>query len=202
MKACLALHDFSVVNNRFLWLFKLKDHFPKFKISLFTVPIDEKRDWGPYQIRKEYLTVLKENLYWIQLIPHGLTHQGSEMRNVGYDRFKKEILPAIDKAFAKDELPYEKGFCAPHWRWNAEVVRALDDSGWWGAVDKRQPQMLKTKKFYRYSHCINELWPNEDLKLHGHIYGTPNDLGICFDNFTKLPIDTEWHFITDFLEEA
>jgi MoxR-like ATPase len=53
MKVCLTLDDFSIVNNRLDVLLKLKKHFPDFKVSLFTVPKDEKQDWGAYQIRRE-----------------------------------------------------------------------------------------------------------------------------------------------------
>lgn len=200
MKVALDLHDFSVVNNRMLWLLKLKEHFPNFKVTLFTIPIDEKRDWGPYLIRNEYLKVIKENLDWIQLVPHGLKHIGSEVRKWDYDYMKKVLL-IIEEIFKQDGLPFEKGFCAPHWRWNSGVVRALDEAGWWGAVYKEESKPY-TKKFYRPDYCLNDQWPlNMDLKLHGHIFGTRNDLGLCFDNLMRLPVDTDWHFVTDFLEE-
>lgn len=199
---CLDLHDFSVVNNRLLWLRALKEHFEDFKVSLFMVPIDTKQDWGPYTIRHEFLKEIKKDLDWIQLIPHGFTHKGSEVKDWTYQE-TTEKLADIKIIFDNLELPFVKGFCAPHWRWNEEVVRALDDSGWWGAVDPRQPNMIKTKKFYKYSHTIDSKFPNEDgLKLHGHIYGTPNDVGKCFDNLLTLPINTEWGFATDFLEES
>jgi len=203
MKVCLDLHDFSVVNNRLDLLLKLKEHFPDFKVSLFTVPIDEEKDWGPYQIRKQLLKEIKKHLDWMQIIPHGLSHNlPKEICNSGYDKFTRVIMPLIEESFKRDGLPFEKGFCAPHWRWNSGLVRALDKKGWWGAVDPRQPQMLCPKKFYRYSHAIDNIdYSQEILKLHGHIYGTKNDLGRCFDNLLKLPLSVEWHFVTDFLEE-
>ena len=202
MKACLDLHDFSVVNNRLLWLLTLKKQFPNFKVSLFTVPVDSPADWGPYTIRQTFLEELKKNLDWIQIIPHGLTHDKSECKSKSVPAFKK-MLEDIDKEFKKDGLPYEKGFCAPHWRWSKGVVEVLDELGWWGAVDRRQPEMLCPKKFYQYSYCLDEELPfDEDLKLHGHIFGTPNDLGKNFDKIMGLPSDTEWHFVTDFLEEV
>lgn len=198
MKVALGLHDFSVVNNRLLWLLTLKDKFPKFKVSLFTVPVDEKNDWGSSTIRGEYLKEIKKNLSWMQIIPHGLDHDKSEMQ---YCRDFESVMVNIKRAFETDGLPYEKGFCAPHWRWSQEVVDGLNEAGWWGAVDPRQPDMIKPKKFYRYSHTIDNIdYSQELLKLHGHIYGTKNDLGLCFDNLLKLPADTEWHYVTDFLE--
>lgn len=201
MKICLDLHDFSVLNNRLDLLLKLKERFPNFKVSLFTVPVDAKSDFGQFLIRDEILKEVKQNLDWIQIIPHGLTHNSQEMRNCDYKTFKNEIMPAIKKSFERDGLPFVNGFCAPHWKWSADVVKVLDEEGWWGAIDKNQPNMLSPKKFYRYSHNIDEEFPEaEVLKLHGHLYGTRNDLGKCFNNLLKLPRSAEWHFVTDFLE--
>lgn len=199
MKVCLDLHDFSVVNNRLLWLLTLKDHFPGFKVSLFTVPIDQESDFGAYTVRNEFLREIKKNLSWIQIIPHGLLHTRNEFIDTTYEQMK-EIMTKIDVEFKSDGLPYEKGFCAPHWRWNEGVVKALDEAGWWGAVDPRQTRMIRPKRYYIYSHTIDSNLSSGDMKLHGHIYGTKNDLAHCFDNLMTLPKDTEWHFVTDFIE--
>lgn len=182
-------------------LFRLKERFPDFRVSLFTVPVDKKEDWGSYLIREDNLNMIKRNLSWMQLIPHGLNHDGSEVREWSYQHFKSSVMLDIDAGFLKDGLPYEKGFCAPHWRWNEDVVRALDDTCWWGAVDPRQPDMPCPLKFYRYSHPI-DAFPTDlpELKLHGHVYGTKNDLGKCLDNLLALPEDVGWRFVTDFLE--
>jgi len=201
MRACLDLHDFSIVNNRLLWLLSIKDYFTNFKVSLFTVPFDKKTDWGPYLLKDDFLPEIKKNLNWLQIIPHGYTHEGSELINCGYEMFKT-YLKEIEGKFKEDGLPFINGFCAPHWRWSNDVVKALDELGWWGAVD-RDKEMPYTKRFYKYNFLLNEpFWESkEDLKLHGHIYGTKNDLGKCFDNLLKLPKDTEWVFVTDFLED-
>ena len=114
MKVALCLDGFSAVNNRLMWLFKLKEHFPNFKVSLFTVPNDVKADWGKYLEREEYLKVIRENLDWLQIIPHGYTHIGEEVRNADYRYFKEVTMTNIKEAFDRDELPFEKGFKAPH----------------------------------------------------------------------------------------
>ena len=202
MKICLDLHDFSVVNNRLNLLLKLKEHFLDFKISLFTVASDVSADWGPFCIRGDLLKEIKKHLDWIQIIPHGLNHN-KELEFCDYRTFKNKIMPSIKEAFDRDGLPFEKGFCAPHWKWSEGVVRALDEEGWWGAVDRNQPNMLSTKKFYRFSHSLHEPYHKfeaEVLKLHGHVYGLKNDLGKCMDKLLKLPRSAEWHFVTDFLE--
>jgi hypothetical protein len=203
MKVCLDLHDFSIVNNRFDLLMKLKERFPDFKVSVFTVPVDEKVDWGPYLIRGDLLATIRKNLEWIQIIPHGYRHNGQEMRNYDYNEFKR-LMETIKETFDFEGLPFEKGFCAPHWKWSNGVVKALDEAGWWGAVDPGQPGIQKTKKVYRYSHDISVpvALDAEVLKLHGHVYGTKNDLGRCLHNLFNIPQTVEWCFITDFLEEG
>ena len=203
MKVSLDLHDWSVVNNRMDLLLKLKERFSGFKVSLFTVPVDTKQDWGPYLIREETLKkVIWPNLDWIQIIPHGYRHNGAELRRSDYGEFKR-LLPDIQAAFDNDRLPYVKGFCAPHWAWSPGVVKVLDEEGWWGAIDPRHSNALAPRKIYRYSHALDTLFSGdiEILKLHGHVYGTRNDLGRCFWNILNVPLAAEWHFVTDFLED-
>lgn len=200
MKVVLDLHDFSVANNRLDLLLKLKEHFPNFKVSMFTVPYEKKEDWGPTLIHDENLKEIKKHLGWIQIIPHGLHHDGREARNWDYEIFKHKIFPEIIAGLSA--LPFEKGFCAPHWDWNSGVVKYLDEIGWWGAV-LREDKMLKTKRFYRYTHLLNEPFWESDLpvlKLHGHVYGTKNDIGLCFNNLLKLPKDTTFEYVTNHIE--
>lgn len=197
MKMSLDLDDWSLTNNRLDLLYLLKNHFPYFKVSLFTVPIDRKQDWGAYQNRKEVLKTIKD-LDWLQFIPHGYKHEGSEMRNADYRYFKEIVLPEIEKTFREIGIPYEKGFKAPHWRWSDGVVKALDEEGWWGAVDPRQPHMKRTKRYYVYDDSIDDI--KGGTKLHGHVYGTKNDLGLCMKNLLKLPRETKWEFITNYIQ--
>jgi hypothetical protein len=199
----LDLHDFSVANNRLDLLLKIKDKYPSFKVSMFTVPFDKRGDWGPSLIHDDNLKRIHKNLDWIQIIPHGLEHLSrSEIEHYDYESFIYEAIPKITQKFNEDELPFVRGFCAPHWRWSDGVVKALDDMGWWGAV-LREDKIKKTKRFYRYNYLLNErFWESEEeiLKLHGHVYGTKNDIGKCLDNIMKLPEDVEWHYATDFIE--
>lgn len=202
MNVCLALHDFSVVNNRFDLLLNLKNHFDDFRISLFTVASDTEQDWGASLERKDFLQVLHRNLDWIQIIPHALSHNGSETHQITEKAFEF-YLDSIEKHFERDRIPYEKGFVPPHWRWNENVVNVLNKRGWWGAVD-RDKDMPYTNKYYRYNFLLNEdflLEKIDDLKLHGHVYGTKNSIGRCINNVLSLPKDTKFKFVTDYLEE-
>lgn len=199
VKVSLDLHDFSVANNRLDLLWKFKGYFPNFKVSLFTVPFDIKNEKGQKD-RKETLRKIHDCLGWIQIIPHGLTHNSSEARHWDYDHFINTVVPSIKVNFERDELPFVEGFCAPHWDWNKDVVRALDDLGWWGAITPKR-KMLSTKKFYQYTDTIDNIVMKDVIKLHGHLNGTSfDDLEKNFLNVYNLPKDVEWHFITDFIE--
>lgn len=201
----LDLHDWSVLNNHLDQLLKLREHFPEFKVSLFTIPFDVPYETSQRALfREEQLTRIKANLDWLQIIPHGLTHQAREFEKCDYYTMRDLVLPAIADQLERDGLPYEKGFCAPYWLWNSEVTRALDESGWWGALDRNQPGMARTRRTYTYSHSLEEpFWLStaDTLKLHGHMDApSANNLDDCFLNLFKLPADTRWTYVTDHIE--
>jgi len=200
MTYTLDFHDFSILNNRFDLLLQLKEHFPKMKVSMFAIPFDYRHETNATMrmMRPYALDTLKKNLDWIELIPHGLSHMPREFEKADKEA-TQAALKAIDEMFARDGLPYVKGFCAPFWLWNQEVVDVLDQENWWGATDKHQPNMLKTKRAYTYTASIAEpFWDYEGLiQLHGHIDGTSaNDIGNCFGNLMRLDPQADWLFVS------
>jgi len=201
----LDIHDFSVLNNKLDLLLEIKDRYPTFKVSMFTIPFDYTFEKSVQRIYRDMeLKRIKENLDWIQIIPHGVTHMPREFENC--DRHSmKMIIDNMHEIFDKDGIPFEKGFCAPFWLWNQEVVTVLNEYGWWGAIDRNQKDMICPKKFYKYNYSIDEeFWnsPDDVLKLHGHMdLPSANNLNDCLVNILKLPSDVEWHYVTDFLEE-
>jgi len=203
---CLDLDDFSILNNRLDLLLRLKESYPKLKVTLFTIPYDlpYEKDVSARIVRDNTLKAIKRNLDWMQIVPHGLVHMDREFEKCDYKTMKEYVIPAIDEVFKKDDIPYEKGFKAPFWLWNKEVVRALDDMGWWGAVDRKN-DVIKPKRYYMYSHSIDEPFSksnNEMLKLHGHITaGNQNYIEKCFPNLLKMPTDAEFKFASEVLEE-
>lgn len=200
----LDLHDFSVLNNRLDLLLKLKEHYPDMKVSVFTIPWDFPFELGQGRMyRKKTLAEIKKHLDWIQIIPHGVCHFPREFQKASREATEK-ALTAIDDMFTQDGLPYEKGFAAPYWLWNQDVVDVLNEHGWWGAIDRNQPQMLKTKRTYTYSHSLEEpFWTSDEdtLKLHGHMAPpSANNLPGAMLNLLKLDPDVEWKFVTEFIE--
>lgn len=203
-KIVLELDDFSLLNNDFELLLKLREHFPKLKVSMFMIPFHAEYEISSAHIfRDGALKTLHENLDWIQIIPHGLTHMDREFEKADKEAVRL-AMRAIDKLWTMQGIPYVKGFKAPQWLWNKDVIDVLDKEGWFGAVDRNQPDMIRPKKFYEYNYSIAEPFYFSDLevlKLHGHINPElDNDFKKCFLSLIKLPSDSEFYFVTDFLE--
>lgn len=205
MKVSLDIHDASLYAMNWDYFQRLKERYPKMKLSLFFIPWDHEFEKSLMRLGKvELIEKFKENLDWIRLYPHGLTHFAREFEKA--DRQAMEYsLKAIDEIMKSVGLPYQKGFCAPFWLWNQEVVDVLDEQGWWGAVDRNQPEMVRPKRFYQYSHSINEPYHTDKAKvwkLHGHMsLPSPNSIDMCLFNLLQIPNDAQWHFIDDFVEE-
>jgi predicted deacetylase len=172
---------------------------------MFTIPCDFVFEGNREAnlMRKETLALVKKQLDWIELIPHGLLHTKDEFKNCDYKTMMDYVFPAIDETFKKDGLPYVKGFKAPYWLWNKDVVKALNDKGWWGAID-RKGWMLRPKKVYVYTHSIDEWFSESNLpviKLHGHITGMmDNGIEKCFTNLFRMPPDAEFKFASEMVE--
>lgn len=207
MTYSLDLDDASVLNTRLDLLKDIKDHYPDFKVSLFFIPLDPRFEMSTQRMyRDKHLASLKENLDWIELIPHGITHLPNEFAKCDYYTFRDSVIPALEEQFEKDGLPFKKGFKAPYWLWNEGVVRALDEAGWFGATDRNQPDMLATKRNYVYTHSLEEPFyhsKNEVINLHGHVDGvSKNDLERNFLSIFKIPQEAEWKFASEFVKES
>jgi len=200
MIVTLDLDDGSILRNRWDLLTKLKEMYPQLKLSLFWIPFDFELEKSMLKInRDERLKQIKDNLDWIELIPHGLSHIPAEFQNCDKETMKM-VLGAIDECMVRDGLPYVKGFKAPFWLWTQDVVDVLDSEGWFGATDRNQPDMPRPKKNYIYTHSIHEVFPldAEFLGLHGHM--TPpseNALESCITNLVKLPRNAEFKFVSE-----
>lgn len=200
----LDFHDFSVENNNLYYLDQLKRMYPKLKVSMFYVPFDAAYFDRLLDFqRQEAIGEIKKRLDWIELIPHGVSHGDQEFLNLINDRPEDYdiIFRGIEEAFKTYDLPMVKGFCAPQWLYKPSLVEYLDSKGWWMAVDRNQPLSLRTKKFYEYSHSIDEpFWlSNQDnLRLHGHISKPSlNDLPSNIFNIMKVNPEAEWKFVSE-----
>lgn len=200
----LSLDDWSLEVNGFDYLFKLKALYPKLKVSLFTIPFDYQhyKSMFDYQ-REEVADILRKNSDWIEIIPHGLTHKKGEFLHANYNAMKIAVK-AIDEIFNKYKIKYVKGFKAPFWQYSQATVDVLNEMGWFMAVDRNQPFTAKTNKYYEYSHGIDEeFWRYTDMdtwRLHGHM--TPpskNSLADCMVNLSRIPLDSDFKFVSEML---
>lgn len=201
MKVVFDLDDGSILRNRWDLLLKLKELYPNLKLSLFWIPFDFEYEKSMLRVNRETkLKMIKDNLDWIELIPHGLSHIPQEFMRCDKETMKV-ALQAIDECMVRDGLPYVKGFKAPYWLWNQDVVDVLDDEGWFGASDRNQPDMPKTKRDYVFTHSIHEnFWEDkqEFWGLHGHMTEpSENALERCIINMTKIPQDAEFKFVSE-----
>jgi hypothetical protein len=201
----LDLDDASILRTRYDLLRQLKEFYPDLKVSLFYIPFDYEveRNVGMGLMKEKKLQELKDILDWVELIPHGVMHIPREFEQCDRQTMKM-ILDHYDEAFMG--LPYVKGFKAPQWLWNEDVVKELDKHGWWGAVDRNQPKMLKTKRIYQYTHSIDEPFHLSNLsvlKLHGHMTEpSKNNLEDCFINLMKMPRDAKFVFASELVEDV
>jgi hypothetical protein len=203
----LDIHDWSILHNRFDLLMTLKEHYPDMKLSLFTIPFDYAFEMGDLRVVKdEAIRKINANKDWLEFIPHGITHFPRE-----FEKADKEVMTVfcnnIIPEMVKSGLPEDrivKGFCAPMWLWNQDVIDVLNSNGWWGAVDRNQPFMLKTDRYYTYTHSIDEpfwLSNQEVINLHGHISPpSPNGLEDCVLKLLKMPVDAEWKFVSEYVK--
>ena len=90
---CLDFDDFSVLNNRLDLLLRLKESYPKLKVTLFTIPYDipYEKDISGKIIRKDTLKAIKKNLDWLQIVPHGLIHMPKEFEKCDYKTMKEYL---------------------------------------------------------------------------------------------------------------
>jgi hypothetical protein len=201
------LDDASTIRTKYPLIRQLIGRYPNIKISLFWIPFDMEMEMGQL-VRIYHDDRLKEmhelmKTGNIELIPHGLTHFSHEFLNA--DKYTVKVyMKAVEEQMVRDGLPYVKGFKAPFWEYNQNVVDALDEEGWFIATDRNQPDSLKTKKYYEFNYSIHEpFWLSDNplWKLHGHMLGSENDFEEHFLNLYKIPLDAEFKFVSELLEE-
>jgi hypothetical protein len=202
----LDLHDGSILRTRYDLLDILKEHFPKLKVSLFWIPYDYIFEMGQIRtLREDKLQEIKKRFDWIELIPHGISHLEYEFAKCSCEVMEMYVNN-IEKEFTKDGLTMVKGFCAPNWLWTQDCVDVLNEHNWFGATDRNQPDMIKPRRNYIYTHSIAEpFWEEkeQDLRLHGHIDGvSDNDLEKCIVNMMKMPRDAEFKFVSEVINET
>ncbi len=193
----LDLDDFSPLYDNTDLLIKLKEHYPQFKASLFTIPnLDSK-----YRISKfsEWCDRVKR-LDFIELLIHGYNHYPEEFKKISKDKAKEKITLA-EREFNETGLRYKKIFRAPYWQVANKAYSALAELGY-AIADHKDNMTPRNLRAYQYNWSINEPIPDfKCIRGHGHIQKTcGNGLAECFENLLHFPKNTRFLTVSEFLE--
>lgn len=179
---------------------KFREHYPEYKVTLFTVPSELR--WG--KIHKsdseEYKSWAKicQKAYdqgWARFALHGLTHVEREFENLSYEDAYKRIQFGKE-IFDKVGIPYDPIFKAPNWFISEAAEKAAKDHGLTVVHDRYYQWNLKDR-LPRPSEFGDKI-----IIAHGHIQngdGCNNGLSETRQNFMQLPSDTKFYFLNEAL---
>lgn len=201
----MSFDDFGYLLPNIEILFKLKEHYPGLKVSLFTIPFPNQlfneKNKSLYTPEKYKKWAKMINSYdWMEICIHGLYHMPKEF-NASYER-TKNMLEEGEKFLNKMGLKFVKVFKAPHWQYSWWALKALRDLGYIVALDRNNPiEVPEGTKTYYYNWSIDEKIPLflTDLCGHGHMFEgqITNDLPGCFSNLLTMPTNKPFKFISE-----
>lgn len=205
IKVALELDDFSPRNSNLALIEEIKEHYPDFKISLFTVPWEIRfggSNHGTPITDEEYLpwvNAIKENEDWIEIALHGLTHLERSQRNpaefecISYDQAWKAITVG-EKMFMNRGIKLAKIFKAPQWLLSPEGKKAAEDCGFLVVEDGYYNWNIKDE------FPLKEAQEGKLIIGHGHIHDTcGNGLTECYDRLMRLPVGTKFFKLSEIL---
>lgn len=204
-KVVFDIDDFGVDKLKsFDLLKKIKEHYPNFKVSLFTVPLPEVVTRGQIKQDKWEKWGSAVNDYdWIEILPHGVSHIFGEGIAPMNKKEAHDYIELSEELFRRVGVKFEKIWKSPHWQTNELVYQELERRGYTVAVDRNNPP-IGTFDTYIYNWAIDEqTLPDEDvIKAHGHMDTTSNALHLAYKNFTNLiEPDAEFMFISEYLNK-
>jgi hypothetical protein len=195
----LTLDDYCDDRNGLDYLFRLKARYPKFKVTLWTVPC-----WTSHGLLEE-----TSKLPWIEMGLHGWTHEADEVQNWDDLHMKSVFAQA-------DALGYfKKMFHSPGWGYNPRVWEFCKEVGWileehpdhtdrivdWAKtyVAGGAEQQIGQYKLYGTGWGQEEHDPDKVLRFHGHTgdKGVTNSLKYHFPKLMSYPEDTEFIFLSE-----
>lgn len=195
-KIALEYDDFGPKNSQLDLLEELKEHYPGFKVTLFTVPLDI-RYGKPAPITEPefapWCKAVKQNEDWIEIALHGLTHLPMEFAEINEDAATKRIIVG-EKMFENRGLTLAKIFKAPHWALSKDGKRAAEARGYkvcedhyyhWNLADDFPEELARSGKV---------------IIAHGHVQDVMgNGMAETFDKVMALPPDTQFFKLSEIL---
>ena len=184
-----TLDDFHETNHRLDLLLKLKEDYPKMKVTLFTIPSKCSVKW---------LKDLKEKYGdWMQFAVHGWFHDVSNREH------QPELYPEECKNWTKEDAHkylqmaenmgvFVNGFKAPGWGTSQGTYEALAERGYW-IMEHKDHERYEDIKLPRYT-------TGSLFEVNGHIQFTAfNGLEEMVQRKLNFAESTEFHFVEDVL---
>jgi hypothetical protein len=192
VKIAIDYDDFSPRNSNLGILEDIREHFPNFKVTLFTTPWEIR--WGEATpITEErfapFVEAVKQSSDWMEIAMHGLTHAPMEFAELTYEGARKRVIVA-EKMFENRGIKICKLFKAPQWEISKEADEALTDLGYTVLYDG----------YYNWN-LSDDMPKGEKLIAHGHVQNTcGNGMSETLDKIMDLPTDTEFYFLSKALK--
>jgi hypothetical protein len=202
IKIAIEYDDFSPRNSNLALLEEIKEHYPNFKVTLFTTPW-EIRFGKPTPITdgefRAWVDAIKENADWIEIALHGLTHlertpnHGAEFENISYDEAFKRITVG-EKMFINRGIKLAKIFKAPQWQLSPEGKQAAIDCGYQVVEDG----------YYNWN--LKDAFPKDKAEKgeliigHGHIHNTcGNGMEETFNKIMQMPTNAQFFKLSEII---
>jgi hypothetical protein len=156
-------------------LFALREKYPGFKITLFTIP---------FRTSQAHLQEAKDT-GWIELAVHGLHHSPREMLGLS----KSAVLDGFSKI---DFSVFARGFRAPYWLMNEETIDCCNQFRMWIAPHHTKNPLswralAKGGYYYPRDTDYFECW-------YAHTYDTKRELPGLLE---KWPVEQEFAFVSE-----
>jgi|CXWL01.1.fsa_nt_gi hypothetical protein len=155
-KVIFSLDDFydGYKNNAMNYLWYLKSLYPKFKVTLFTIP---------NRLSESGINLMKRNADWIEYAIHGWDHDQNEVDS--WD--EKRCREVLDKCESLNI--FTKGFKAPNWVSTDIMRRVLLERGYWSAEHHRDHEHAVGFFSGLRIHCLCNRFA-----IHGHTWDLNN----------------------------
>lgn len=197
----LEMDDFQPRNHRFDILDKLRERYPDFKITMYTIPWDIRYETekGGLPIDREefksWVNVVRHAVEdgWMEIAIHGLTHAPREFENMTARLAGAKIMFA-EEMFKKAKIPFVKIFKAPQWLLSDEAKNQIIGMGY------------KVVEDGYYNWNVRDEFPVEldNIIGHGHIQngdGCNNGIEESLIRLVQVPKDYKWQFVSEAIKE-
>lgn len=181
-KIIVDFDDFYESSGGLEELHRLKDYYPGFMVTLFTIPL---------KCSDKFLEEMQK-IDWIQLAIHGTNHVNQEFGDKDYEYCHK-IMDIYKSGF------FVRGFKAPHWSASYATMDWLKDNDFWIAIEHpyRENRRRMPDNIAYYSYMSNSKLDEfvEYERFHAHIDWGNGLLKKIEDTLGFWPKYSEFSFI-------